>query len=489
MFAAIQNRWFTIASVSVLFLSIILVAFTGSYYFLAAPLAYLYIILMGVNWKTAYWIFLFTIPPSIQLSFAGDTLSLTLPDQPMMWLFLALFLVMLARNPAIIPQWFWRDPLVLVVVLQFLWTIVAVIFSEMLFFSFKFLLVKSWLLVSFFIFPIWIFQEKKDFVKGFFVLLVPMLATVIVILVHHSMYNFAFHKIQRAITQLYYNHVDYSTVLSMFFPLLIVTCWPLVRKRNIFIRSALVVTIILFTAGIGFAYARAAVVAVIFAAVVGVAIRMRLANLVMPGFYALIILLMCYMVPNNKYIDFRPDFEHTYMRRNFTDHVIATFRGTDMSSMERLYRWIAAVRMSKDRPLTGYGPRSFYYFYKPYTVTSFRTYVSRNPEQSTTHNYFLYMLVEQGWPAMILYAIFMMLVVAKAQKIYHRFKDKFYKWCTMGLIMCIAAGFINNFFSELIETHKVAALFYIPLAMLVILDKKSREEQEQIKLGLDPVIK
>jgi O-antigen ligase len=275
----------------------------------------------------------------------------------------------------------------------------------------------------------------------------------------------------------------------MFFPLLIVTCWPLVRKRNIFIRSALIVTILLFTAGIGFAYARAAVVAVIFAAVVGIAIRMRLANLVMPGFYALIILLMCYMVPNNKYIDFRPDFEHTYMRRNFTDHVIATFRGTDMSSMERLYRWIAAVRMSKDRPLTGYGPRSFYYFYKPYTVTSFRTYVSRNPEQSTTHNYFLYMLVEQGWPAMILYTIFMMLVVAKAQKIYHRFKDKFYKWCTMGLIMCIAAGFINNFFSELIETHKVAALFYIPLAMLVILDKKSREEQEQIKLGLDPVIK
>jgi O-antigen ligase len=488
MFADAQYRWFNIASLSVLFLTIMLVAYTGSYYFLAVPFAYLYVVLMGVNWKTAYWIFLFTIPPSIQLSFAGDTLSLTLPDQPMMWLFLGLFLVMIARNPAIIPQWYWRDPLVLIVVLQFIWTIVAVVFSEMLFFSFKFLLVKTWLLVCFFVFPIWIFREKKDFVKGFFVLLVPMLITIIVILVHHSMYNFAFHKIQRAITQLYYNHVDYSTVISMFFPLLVVTCWPLIKKRNILVKSALAIVIVLFALGIGFAYARAAVVAVVFSVVIGVAMRLRMVNLVMPGFYAVIILLMCYMVPNNKYISFRPDFEHTYMRRDFADHVIATFRGTDMSSMERLYRWIAAVRMSKDRPLTGVGPRAFYYFYKPYTVTSFRTYVSRNPEASTTHNYFLYMLVEQGWPAMILYAIFMVVIFAKAQRIYHRFKDKFYRACTIGLAMTISVGFINNFFSELIETHKVAALFYIPLALLIILDKKSRDEEAQLSRGEVPVV-
>jgi len=483
MLAILENRWFSIASLSVLFFTILLVAYTGSPYFLVLPFGYLFVLLMGINWKTAYWIFLFTIPPSIQLSFAGDTLSMTLPDQPMMWLFLGVFLLIIARNPKIIPEWWWRDSLVLIVVLQFLWTIVAVSFSEMPFFSFKFLLVKTWLLVCFFIFPIWIFRKKKDFVNGFLILLVPMLITIIVILIHHSMFSFRFDRIQRAITQLYYNHVDYSTVISMFFPLLVVTCWPLIRKRNIFIKSALIITILLFIAGIGFAYARAAVVAVVFGLVVGVAIRMKLANLVMPGFYAVIILLMCYMVPNNKYISFRPDFEHTYMRKDFMDHVIATFRGTDMSSMERLYRWIAAVRMSKERPLTGVGPRAFYYFYKPYAVTSFRTYVSRNTEQSTTHNYFLYMLVEQGWPAMILYAIFMVAVFHKAQRIYHRFKDKFYRCVTMGLAMTIAVGFINNFFSELIETHKVAALFYIPLAMLIILDKKSRDEAEQIAKG------
>ena len=207
----------------------------------------------------------------------------------------------------------------------------------------------------------------------------------------------------------------------------------------------------------------------------------------MPSLYALIILAFCYLVPNNKYIEFRPDYNKTFMHKNFTDHIIATFRGTDMSSMERVYRWVAAVRMSQDRPITGYGPRTFYYYYKPYAVTSFATYVSRNPEHSTTHNYFIYMLVEQGWPAMLLYALLMYAIFAKAQKVYHRLKDRFYRLVTIGITMTIAVGFVNNFFSELIETHKVAALFYIPIAMLILLDKKSKDEAED-DLAITPQV-
>jgi O-antigen ligase len=482
----IKNKLFALASFSVLFLTIIIFAWTGIYYVLAVPFAFLYFALMGLNWKTAYWMLLFTIPFSVQINFNGDAASITLPDQPIMWLFLALFLILIARSPKIIPEWYLRDPLVLIVSLQFVWTIVAVIFSKMLFFSVKFLLVKTWLLVCFFIFPIWIFREKKDFVKGFFLLLVPMFFTIIAILISHARYGFKFEKIQKAVaaTMLYYNPVDYATVISMFFPLLIVVCWPLIKKRHLFIKITLIVVALIFCAGIWFSFRRAALVGVAFSVVVGIAMRLRLVKLIMPMFYAMMMLLVVYMVDNNTYLQYRPDYNNTFMHKTLKDHLIATIRGKDMSSMERVYRWVAAVRMSTDRPITGYGPRAFYFYYKPYAVTSFRTYVSRNTEESTTHNYFLYMLVEQGWPAMLLYAILMAAIFAKAQNIYHRFKDRFYKLVTMGLAMLIAVGFINNFFSELIETHKVAALFYIPLAMLVILEKKSRDEQKALEAGV-----
>jgi O-antigen ligase len=79
---------------------------------------------------------------------------------------------------------------------------------------------------------------------------------------------------------------------------------------------------------------------------------------------------------------------------------------------------------------------------------------------------------------MLLYALLIYTIFAKAQRMYHSFKDKFWRLVVIGLAMVIAVGFINNFFSELIETHKVAALFYIPLALLVLLDRKIKEEEE-----------
>jgi O-antigen ligase len=478
---AIKSNWFHVAAFSVLFATIVLFAYTGNYFILLAPPCFLYFVLIGVNWQAAYWIFLFTIPASIQINFSNDTMAITLPDEPLMWVFLLLFILVWARTPSAIPKWWWQDKLVFIVVLQFIWTIVSVVFSKMMFFSFKFLLAKSWLLACFFVLPLWVFKEKKDFIKGFMYMLVPMLITVVVILIHHAMLHFSFEKVQKSMSGLYYNHVDYSTVISMFFPLLLIA-WPLTKGRGFFVRFPLLVIILIFIAGITFSYARAAAVGIGFALVIGLAMRLKLVNFIMPAFYALIIMLMCYMIPNNKYIEFRPDYNKTFMHKTFTDHLIATFRGKDMSSMERLYRWVAAIRMSNDRPVTGYGPRAFYYYYKPYAVTSFQTYVSRNKEHSTTHNYFLYMLVEQGYPAMILYAILIYAIFARAQKIYHRFKDRFYRIVTIGIAMTLAVGFINNFFSELIETHKVAALFYIPLAMLVILDKKSRDEENGLAI-------
>jgi len=471
------SKWFAFLSFTLLFITVVLFAYTGKYILLAAPVGFLFILLMMLNWKLAYWILLFSIPFSFDLDIVSGSLSTSIPDEPIVWLFLLLFSLIWARRPGILPQWWWRNAIVLVIVLQFVWTAVAVGFSTETLFSVKFLLSKTWMLVSFFILPLFIFRDKKDLRTGFLVLLVPLIATMLIILYRHSKIGFSFAKIQRAIDPLYYNHVDYSTVMSMFFPLLFVA-YSLCRGKWL-LRNLLILLIIFFAVAIYLTYARAAMIAVLFSLIIYLAIRLRMVKWVMPTIYGLMAALLIFMISNKEYMVYRPNFNETYMHKTFTEHMIATIRGKDMSSMERLYRWVAGVRMSTDRPITGYGPGAFYYNYKPYAVTSFRTYVSRNTEKSTTHNYFLFMLVEQGWPAMLLYAILMMLLFAQAQKIYYRFHDRFYKKCTLGIAMFLAAAFINNFFSELYETHKVGALFYMAIALLVILDKKSRDEEKE----------
>lgn len=470
----LSNRWFVNLSILLLISSIATWLLSGLFIMVAIPFAYLFCLLLLLNWKTAWWVLLFSIPGSIQIYLAGDSLSTSIPDEPLMWCFFLLFLAIAIHYRRPIPDWWYRNPLVLIILMQFLWMIVAVIFSKELFFSIKFALAKGWFLASFLIFPIFIFKEKKDYTRAFLLLLIPTFLTALIIFIRHAATGFHFRKIEKAIGGIYYNHVDYSTVISMFFPVMCMA-YPLTKGKPWWIRLALLLIILFFLPAIYTTYARAAMLAIFFAVVVYAAIRLGIVNWIMPGMYGVIALLMVYMVRNNQYINFRPDYHRTYMHSSFTDHMIATFRGQDMSSMERIYRWIAAVRMSTEEPITGYGPNSFYYYYKPHAVAMFRTYVSRNDERSTTHNYFLYMLVEQGIPAMILYAILVAVVFAQAQRTYHRFTDRFYKQCTMAVIMLFAAAFINNFFSELIETHKVGALFYLSISLLILLDKKSRD--------------
>ncbi len=463
----------------VLFASVLAFAYTGKFVMIGVPFAFLFLLLVGINWKTAFWIFLVTRPLSMDVSVMGDGLSTTVPDEPIMMLFVVLMLLLIAARPQSVERSWLTNPLVLIIAAQFVWMIVAVLYSKMPLVSVKFMIAKIWFLTSFFILPQFIFKEKKDFKTGFLVTLIPVFITIAIVVYRHAAIGFNFRRIEIAIGDIYFNHVDYSTVMSMVYPLLWVAV-PLTRGKSPFLRGLLWVLIIVLLPAIYVTYARAAMLAVVFSIAVGIGIRLKLAKFIMPAFLGAIALLVVYFTHDNKFMELRPDYQHTFMRKKFSDHIVATFRGQDMSSMERLYRWIAAMRMSMDEPVKGYGPNTFYYYYKPHGISSFKTYVSRNFEHSTTHNYFLYMLVEQGWPAMILYGIMVMVVLAQAQRTYHRFKDRFYKYATMGVAMMFAAGFINNFFSELIETHKVGSLFYLSIAVLVVLTAKSKQlEKEQ----------
>lgn len=468
------NRLSAVSTLS-LILSVVFFVLTKNTLVLFFPFILSYLLLTVTNWKYAYWLLIFSIPLSIQFGLS-KTLALSLPDEPVCWLFSLVFILLIANDPRILPRWWWNNPLLLVIVMQLFWLMVAVAFSTVFSLSVKFLLAKLWYLICFFILPLFIFKEKQDFKKAFLLFLFPMLATIIVIFYRLARFHFSFAAIGASVGNLYMNHVEYAAVVSIFYPLLWIA-WPLTKNSKKWQGISLFIIILFFIPAIFFTYARVAILAVVFAAIVGLAIRFRLVNFIMPLIYGAIIAAFIFLLHDNRYLALHPDYNHTVMHSDYSGHISSTFQGKDVSSMERLHRWVAAVRMSVDRPLTGYGPHGFVYNYKRYAVSMFKTFVSNNREHSTTHNYFLYMLAEQGWPAMLLYAILLVAVFAQAQKTYHRFHDRFYKYCTLGLAMAFAASFVNNFFSELIETHKAGALFYLIIALLMILRQKSYEQE------------
>jgi O-antigen ligase len=460
-----------------LLLCIGLFSFTSNFAFLAIPFVLAGLLWVIFDWKSFYWFFLFSIPLSAEVKLGS--FATTVPDEPMMWMFVPMLMMIIAYNYKRLPSWFLRHPLTLIIFLQFVWLIVAVIFSQNHFLSGKFLAAKIWFLCSYIILPVLIIHKKSDIIKAFLLFVIPALTHAVIVFIWHFFLDFDYWSSNDVVKPFYMNHVDHATVLSMLFPLMLIA-YQLTKGKTKWQNRLCLAMVIFLMPAIYVTGARAAMLGVIFSFVISYAIRKRLVNFIMPMFYIFVASMAFYLSHNYTFVKYRPDMKYTATQRTFGDLMTATFKGTDMSSMERFYRWIASARMSQDHPIVGVGPNNFYDHYKAYTSPMFKTWVWRNVEKSTTHNYFFLMLVEQGWPAAILYGILVVVVFATAQRIYHRAHSRFYKKIVMALVMMFAAGFINNFFSELLEAHKIGALFFMSITLLIIVDHLVRKENEAL---------
>jgi O-antigen ligase len=184
---------------------------------------------------------------------------------------------------------------------------------------------------------------------------------------------------------------------------------------------------------------------------------------------------MLFLFTSNNYLKFAPEFQETIIHDEFGAHLSSTFEGKDVSSMERVYRWVAATRMFKDHPYMGFGPGNFYPYYKSYTVTSFETYVSDNPERSTAHNYTLLLLTEQGAIGLAIFLFLTAVIFIYGENVYHRIKDKDDKRIAMAMLVILAMVYVNLTLSDMLETDKVGPFFFICIAVLVTVDIRNRK--------------
>lgn len=228
--------------------------------------------------------------------------------------------------------------------------------------------------------------------------------------------------------------------------------------------------IVVLLAGIYFSYTRSSWLSVVGAFGAYFLIRK---NLLMPAVIvsiAGVIMFAIVMLHDNKYLDYAPDYQKTIYHSNFSDHMESTISLEDVSSAERIYRWVAAIHMIGDKPWLGFGPGQFYFNYKPYTVNKFETYISRNDEHSTVHNYYLQVTVEQGFPGTVIWMILLIAILYLGQQLYHKYTDKHIKNLALALTLSIITIIVNIALSDLIEADKIGTSFFFFMAILVNLD-------------------
>jgi O-antigen ligase len=262
--------------------------------------------------------------------------------------------------------------------------------------------------------------------------------------------------------------VIYACIIVIFLPFIaLALTWV---PRGSWRQRLLIAGIVLFLVGIQLSFTRAAYGAVVGAAGYYFVIRWRLTKFFVAASIIGIIGFVGYITSENKYLAYAPKFERAITHQNFDNLLEATTKGEDISTMERVYRWVAGFRMVGERPLTGFGPNNFFDNYKTYTVTNFKTYVSDNPDGSTVHCYYLLMAIEQGIIGSVLFFILIFYFLLRGEQIYHNARTTWQRHTIMAALLSMVSILILIVINDLIETDKVGAFFYINLAILTNMD-------------------
>lgn len=437
-----------------------------------APVLLLFVAIGFYDFKWLYFLLILVMPLSIEVSLPGG-FSTDLPTEPIVIGLMLVFVFTAFLNPTILKGDFFMHPISILLVIHFGWILSSSIFSTDFVLSLKFLISKFWYLSVFYFLTGLIIINERTLRAIIWIIFIPTIVGIVVIMERHSNFGYLFEYINKAVVPIYRNHVNYGVFITMLVPLMVMgRFW---YKKGSIIRLIWDLGIIITLVGIYFTYTRGAWLALLACPIIYFIVKRKKMKQVLMVSAISVTLFFGYLISNQNYLRFAPNYERTIYHANLKDHLVSTFSGQDMSTMERFYRWVAAFNMVGEKPLFGFGPNTFVKNYKSYTVNSFVTYISRNEENSTVHNYFILLLAEQGIPGMLIFAFWIFVLLTYAERIFHQQKTNKDKWIVMGALLCACVFLINNLFSDLLEANKLAPLFFIMAAILVNWDIKSKQ--------------
>jgi len=286
------------------------------------------------------------------------------------------------------------------------------------------------------------------------------LVSIVYVMFNHASTGLSFESINFAVRPIYRNHVNYAGILVLLIPFI----WAMARITK---EKKFWAILFFFLIAVYFTYTRAAYGVVILCVIMYFIIKLRLMKWVTPLAFVVVAFGLNFVMKGNEYLRMAPQYEKTVTHTKFNNLIEATYKMQDISTMERLYRWVAGFNMVKEEPFFGFGPSTFYSNYKNYTVSSFQTYVSNNPEKSGIHNYYLMTLVEQGVFGFILFLLVVFVPLFMAQKAYRQHKGQVGSYWVMAAALSYFATSVMNLINDMVESDKVGAIFFLSASIIV----------------------
>ncbi len=456
--------WFS----SGLFLVLTAVCIYFEFYYIAllpAALAVVWAAFFKIEWL--YYLVVFFTPLSLNLEeMKIGGVGMYLPTEPLLFGMLLVFIFKVVSGKSIDKKIF-THPISYFIYAYLGWMILSTITSQMPLVSAKFVITKMWFIASCYFLAVHLFQKAINTKAFFIAYMIPLCGVVIYAVTRHAEFGFDKESAHWVMEPLYKDHTSYGAVLAMYFPIALGLLF--LKNLSLIQRSFLMVLFLILTIGLVLSFTRAAWVSVVGAAFVLIIMqtRVKLSTLVITGAVASILVLFSW-----EQIQIALESNKQESSDDLDEHVSSISNvSSDASNLERLNRWNCAIEMFKEKPVMGWGPGTYQFFYAPFQRAEDLTIIStKSGDGGNAHSEYLGPLSEQGVMGMALMVVLLLMVCHYGFKLYYRTKSFEMRLLGMISFMGLLTYFIHGVLNNYLDTDKASIPFWGFIAVMVAID-------------------
>lgn len=406
-------------------------------------------------------VLIFLAPISFSMDLVGG-LSLKMPLELLTILLATTFLIK-SLNGLSLPKVKWRHPIVILISLDVVWTLIAAISSQLVEVSFKRSLLKGLFVIGYF----FLFSKliKTDKGRLFRLFGLGLIIPIILIAVHHAGYGFSQNTSFSISRPFFDDHTQYGAIAAFVIPYFLIN----IRKENKQANWLNVAVLSFLFLAVITSYSRGAWISLLGAL----------------GFYLLLKLRVKFssllIVVGAGFILLTLNFNTIYdgLRKNevkYADDVSqhltsVTNLQNDASNLERINRWVCAYRMFESKPIFGYGPGTYQFFYDLYQTPEYMTRISTHKgDKGNAHSEFFNALSEQGLIGSVIYLLIMIYSLFLGMKVYYRQSDASVRKVCLAALLGLITFYIHGLFNTFSDIAEMMVLVYGSLAILLTFD-------------------
>ncbi len=443
----------------------------------AVAALFVYLLLFGKQYLI--YLSIISIPLSVRYGIGGSEAMMSIPGEPLVIL-LILILLWKVLSDRFLDKRILTHPLTILLLVDLGWLILSSFYSKDVVVSLKRVMVRAGFVGAYFLFFAHWFQNKKNIPKFYFLYAFGLIYVIFKVFSNHAHHNFTV-QTSFLITQPFYSdHTVYGTTLAFLLPVFVVL---LIKSKSfrfpVLLKFSLLIVIALMFVAEILSFSRAAtlslIVAFTFYGLILLKLRMR-------GFMILLTLSAgVVFVSYNAIYKIIKETQAVSNQPNYAQHLQSvTNISTDNSNLERINRWVCAIRMFQERPITGFGPGTYQFEYGRFQTRNEMTYLSTfHGDKGNAHSEYLTYLSEAGLPGMLNFILIVLVSIATGFSIINRSNDPKDKFLATGILLSLIGYFFHGFFNSFIDQDKIAILVFGSMAALVALDCSDGATKEQ----------